>query len=572
MNEIKASTGRIVVLGRREENLARVVTFDISEWQQLYGEGIVQLLHQRCQDPTPYPCAITVEGGTVRWVIGVADVAVPGEGVAELQYHVGDAVAKSATYRTLTMPALGEAGPVPPDPEKGWVDQVLQAARNAVAATITIGENENWYINGEDTGVSARGPQGEGADIPEGGAGYTALEKTDLTFDGDLTGKTVVDASSIGQETILVKVSDTPVDLTTIESVEYIWGGEQKILRGEELQIGGESAGDQPFLMTAEAPDEGPVAVSVYMDISLLGINAKRGTYLIYMGESSYTSALRGVEADVIHRIDPKYLPEGGFGYVERLSHIEFSGSYVGPTRNDLVPVSDVVVDLSTVKAVYVSISGGGELSETDVPIEDFEVEYADGQWTLSLVEQVLVASTAEATENFPAGTYFHYKPFGGGAVFVSRIEFAPIDIKTHKIDKKFLPDDIGGGTPGPQGPTGPEGPQGPVGPAGDSGLPTVVSLAGAVQSLALANNTDYRCTDTVTALTVTGFAAGPNDRSEAWSIRFVAGASITVALPDRVVWNYGATPVFTPGSEYCLMFAPLLSGKVLGVWNEVEA
>jgi len=30
--------------------------------------------------------------------------------------------------------------------------------------------------------------------------------------------------------------------------------------------------------------------------------------------------------------------------------------------------------------------------------------------------------------------------------------------------------------------------------------------------------------------------------------------------------------PVFTPGSEYWLLFTPLLRGKVLGVWNEVEA
>lgn len=298
MHEVRASTGRIVVLGRREENLARVVIFDISEWRQLYGEGNVQLLHQRCQDPTPYPCAITVEGRIVRWVIGAADVDVPGEGKAELQYRVGDTVVKSATYRTLTMPALSPAGPVP-EAEKSWVEQVLQAARdaeqsaqeakNAVTQTITIGDNGNWLIDGEDTGVSAKGPQGE---------------------------------------------------------------------RGEQ----------------------------------------------------------------------------------------------------------------------------------------------------------------------------------------------------------------------GERGLVGDPGPVGPRGPAGDSGLPVVVSLAGAVQSLALANNTDYRCVDAVTALTVTGFAADPNGRSEAWSIRFVAGAPVTVTLPDTVVWNYGATPVFTPGSEYCLMFAPLLSGKVLGVWNEVEA
>ena len=64
----------------------------------------------------------------------------------------------------------------------------------------------------------------------------------------------------------------------------------------------------------------------------------------------------------------------------------------------------------------------------------------------------------------------------------------------------------------------------------------------------------------------------GTDGRSEVWSVHFVAGDSITVTLPGTVVWNYGAAPVFTPGSEYWLLFTPMLNGRVLGVWNEVEA
>lgn len=106
----------------------------------------------------------------------------------------------------------------------------------------------------------------------------------------------------------------------------------------------------------------------------------------------------------------------------------------------------------------------------------------------------------------------------------------------------------------------------------GESGLPAVVTLSGASHSVELSNNTDYRCADTIASLTVTGFSAGADGRSEVWSIQFIAGDGITVALPDTVIWNYGATPVFTAGSEYTLVFTPMLSGKVLGVWNEVEA
>lgn len=285
MNEIKANPGRIVVLGRRKENQARCVTFNIAEWRDLYGEGTVQLLAQRNQDEAPYPCAVTEENGIVRWVIREADVAVPGEGKAELQYHVGETVAVSDTYRTWVLPSLGAPGAEPPAPEQDWVETVLQAARDAaqsaqdakdaVTQTISIGENGNWFIDGEDTGVSASGPQGE----------------------------------------------------------------------------------------------------------------------------------------------------------------------------------------------------------------------------------------------------------------------------------------------------------QGKQGEPGESGLPRVLTVPGTEPYLAtLLNNYDYRCIEPVTHLTVPGFRLASDGRSECWSIHFVAGDSITVTLPDTVVWNYNATPVFTPGSEYWLMFTPMLNGKVLGVWNEVEA
>lgn len=278
MKEFCARPGQIIVLGRQGEHLARCITFDIADWEATYGQGTVQLLVQRSRYESPYPCVVSAGDGVAKWKVRAVDVAVPGHGRIEMQYHVGGAVVKSETYRTLVMEALGEPGAMPPDPEKDWVEVVLQAARDAeqsaqearegIKQTITMGANGNWFIGDRDTGVSAVGPRGE----------------------------------------------------------------------------------------------------------------------------------------------------------------------------------------------------------------------------------------------------------------------------------------------------------------KGDSGLPHVVSLAGAVLETVLVNNVDYRCADVVTDLTVTGFSADPDGRSEAWSIRFIADAGITVNLPEYVAWNYGATPVFTPGSEYHLMFAPLLNGKVLCVWNEVEA
>jgi len=99
-----------------------------------------------------------------------------------------------------------------------------------------------------------------------------------------------------------------------------------------------------------------------------------------------------------------------------------------------------------------------------------------------------------------------------------------------------------------------------------------MIPLHGNTQMVYLTPQTEYHCVDALVYLEVNGFETSDNGFADTWGIHFVAGETITVTLPDSVVWNYGATPVFTPGSEYWLLFTPMLNGKVLGVWNEVEA
>lgn len=130
MNVYRVKTGSILPLGKQGENLARKIQFDISRWISTFGPGTVQLLHQRRGDEAPYPVAVEREGNFAVWTVTNADTAAPGTGHAELQYYVGDALAKSETWMTKVFPALGPAGETPPEAQQGWVDQVLaQVAR-----------------------------------------------------------------------------------------------------------------------------------------------------------------------------------------------------------------------------------------------------------------------------------------------------------------------------------------------------------------------------------------------------------------------------------------------------------
>lgn len=124
----------VLLLGKQGENLARRVQFDISRWISSFGPGAVQLLHQRSGDEAPYPVAVEQDGTLAIWKVSSADTARPGGGHCELRYYVDETLAKSETWMTKVLPALGDASETPPEAQQGWVEQVLQAGTAAAEA------------------------------------------------------------------------------------------------------------------------------------------------------------------------------------------------------------------------------------------------------------------------------------------------------------------------------------------------------------------------------------------------------------------------------------------------------
>ena len=134
MREITVRNSQIDI-GKQGENLCTRILFPvISEWRELYGEGSFTLIHRRCGDPAPYICSVTTDTDNVIWVITNADTAKPGYGSCELQYIVGNSIAKSKTWMTKVTSSLGEAGEEPPTPWESWVDDVIAAGKEAVEA------------------------------------------------------------------------------------------------------------------------------------------------------------------------------------------------------------------------------------------------------------------------------------------------------------------------------------------------------------------------------------------------------------------------------------------------------
>ena len=170
---VNANSLSSLSIGRHGENLARQVVFDVSDWEAEYGHGVVELIAQRPGDEKPYPVAVKRDGTQVIWNITSVDTAIvthehPGK--CELRYYVGETLAKSKTWRTWVEPAMDTPSETtPPEPEKGWVDKVLEAgtsakeaadraeeaakkAESAVpAGSLSIGDGLKWAADGKLT-------------------------------------------------------------------------------------------------------------------------------------------------------------------------------------------------------------------------------------------------------------------------------------------------------------------------------------------------------------------------------------------------------------------------------------
>ena len=83
-------------------------------------------------------------------------------------------------------------------------------------------------------------------------------------------------------------------------------------------------------------------------------------------------------------------------------------------------------------------------------------------------------------------------------------------------------------------------------------------------------NNIEYWCSNIVKSLSIFSFSPGSAGCTELWAIQFTAGDSISVTLPDGVIWAV-AEPVFTPGNSYWITWVPF-GEHYLGVWAEYES
>lgn len=147
MIEIQATTLRTIKLGHTGENDAVRVAFSLLPFQQTFPGGRPTLLVKRPKDADAYPVPLEVDGATAHWTVSNTDTETAGFGQAELQWYLGDTLAKSDKFDFTVIQAL-TAGSEPPDAQtKRWFDAIESQIGNLADLTTDAKQNLVAAIN-----------------------------------------------------------------------------------------------------------------------------------------------------------------------------------------------------------------------------------------------------------------------------------------------------------------------------------------------------------------------------------------------------------------------------------------
>lgn len=147
MIEIKAVPGKLIMLGKQGENLAREVIFDVSGVRAEFGDGAFRLSAKRPGEADAYPATVTETGDTVVWALTGADTQNAGRGQCELAYYANETRLKTWTYDTAIAKSL--TGSPKTDPYDEFLDEVNRLAAEAAISQREAKNSENAAKNSE---------------------------------------------------------------------------------------------------------------------------------------------------------------------------------------------------------------------------------------------------------------------------------------------------------------------------------------------------------------------------------------------------------------------------------------
>lgn len=279
-----------------------------------------------------------------------------------------------------------------------------------------------------------------------GGIGYS-VKKDDLVFDGNIGDRHTIpgDILDLGDNMVLVKITDEVVSVEDIDEIDFYDVFESVTIPIDEIVVQ-KSGGASLLIYKGAVP-----LVGIIPEHASSIVDAPAGIYVICTVEESfdsmYVSSIRFKEN--ISGIDPKFLPEGGFGYVggDRKT-ITFDGDITGLTYYPMsanmltVKVSDDVVELDKFLGLTLLDEESG--TSTKLSVAELSVMAMDIGYSISLYDggDPYMMVIRRDYSGFPKGTWImrhgdNSKDYG----FLYPTEIVYGDETVHRIDPKFLPE-----------------------------------------------------------------------------------------------------------------------------------
>lgn len=124
MREIRIGHGcPNVTLGHAGENGVAQLMMDASDWESEFPGGALNLFVERA-DGMRYVAAVKRTEAGWAHILTAADLAAPGRGRMQMQWVVGEQIARSRMVGTVTLPSLDGLSDPPEEPEQGYLEQM----------------------------------------------------------------------------------------------------------------------------------------------------------------------------------------------------------------------------------------------------------------------------------------------------------------------------------------------------------------------------------------------------------------------------------------------------------------
>ena len=131
-----------LALGYESESNSRPIEICVADWLADWPGATIGLLLMRPGEETYYPAASKVVDGVLHFTPSRADMAIPGDGLAQIvMTDENDVELRSRVVRTMIECSLpGSEAEAPEEPMRPFVDQVLEAAASAAESAASAGK------------------------------------------------------------------------------------------------------------------------------------------------------------------------------------------------------------------------------------------------------------------------------------------------------------------------------------------------------------------------------------------------------------------------------------------------